>query len=100
VADAVEANWLATAPGATGAVLNIGGGARVSVNQVLATLEAIIGRPIARHHEPAQPGDVSHTWADTSRAQAVLGFAPKVGLHEGLTREVEWLRATGPDPVP
>ena len=100
VAEAVEANWLATAPGATGAVLNIGGGARVSVNQVLATLEAIIGRPIARRHEPAQPGDVSHTWADTTRAQAVLGFAPKVGLHEGLTREVEWLRAADPDRIP
>jgi len=92
VADAVEANWLAREPRATGAVLNIGGGSRVSVNEVLATLAAIIGSPIERKQEPAQPGDVSHTWADTSRAKAVIGFAPKVSLKDGLAREADWLR--------
>jgi nucleoside-diphosphate-sugar epimerase len=94
VADAVEANCLAMAERARGAVLNIGGGSRVSVNHVLATLEEILGRPIRREHQPPQAGDVSHTWADTSRAQTVLGFAPKVALREGLVREVEWLRTS------
>jgi nucleoside-diphosphate-sugar epimerase len=92
VADAVEANWLAIAPEATGHVFNIGGGSRVSVNQVLATLEEILGRPIRREHQTIQPGDVSHTWADTRRARAVLRFEPKVSLREGLTAEVAWLR--------
>jgi UDP-glucose 4-epimerase len=96
VADAVEANWLALAPTAVGQVLNIGGGSRSSVNQILATLEEILGRPIGREHGPPQPGDVRDTWADTSRARQVLGFAPRVSLREGLARQVEWLRMTSP----
>lgn len=92
VADAVQANWLALGPGAPGGVFNIGGGSRVSVNQVLATLEAILGRPVRREYRPVQPGDVSHTWADTTRARERLGFTPAVSLAEGLRQEVEWFR--------
>jgi len=91
VTDAADANCLALAPGAVGQVFNIGGGSRVSVNQVLATLENILGRAIRREHQPAQAGDVSHTWADTRRAKEALGFVPKVSLQEGLAREVAWL---------
>jgi nucleoside-diphosphate-sugar epimerase len=92
VADAVEANWLALGPRAAGQVFNIGGGSRVSVNQVLATLEDILGRPIRREHQPLQAGDVSHTWADTRRAKDALGFSPEVSLRDGLAREVAWLK--------
>jgi nucleoside-diphosphate-sugar epimerase len=92
VSDAVEANWLAVAPSAVGQVFNIGGGSRVSVNQVLATLEDVLGRSIRRERQPAQPGDVRHTWADTRRAKEILGFTPKVSLREGLTREAAWLK--------
>jgi nucleoside-diphosphate-sugar epimerase len=95
VADAVEANWLALGPGAVGQVVNIGGGSRSSVNQVLTTLEGILGRPIRREQRPPQPGDVRHTWADTSRARDVLGFSPRVSLPDGLARQVEWLRKEG-----
>jgi nucleoside-diphosphate-sugar epimerase len=92
VADAVEANWLAQAPEARGQVFNIGGGSRVSVNQVLATLEEILGRPIRREHRPPQPGDVRDTWADTSKAERLLGFRPRVSLRECLERQVAFLR--------
>ncbi len=64
----------------------------MSVNQVLATLEEILGRPIRREHQPAQAGDVRHTWADTTRAHDILGFAPAVTLREGLANEVKWLQ--------
>jgi nucleoside-diphosphate-sugar epimerase len=92
VTDAVEANWLAATGPSGGKVFNIGGGSRCSVNQVLATLEEILGRPIRREHRPPQAGDVSHTWADTQRAKEVLGFVPAVSLRDGLAREVAWLR--------
>lgn len=92
VTDAVEANWLALEGAAAGKMFNIGGGSSCSLNQVLRTLEEILGRPIRREHRPAQPGDVRHTWADTSRARDHLGFAPRVSLREGLASEVEWLR--------
>ncbi len=96
VGDAVEANWLALAPRAVGQVFNIGGGSRCSVIQVLASLEEILGRPIRRDQRPAPPGDVRHTWADTSRARETLAFSPRVSLQEGLTRQVAWLRMTAP----
>jgi UDP-glucose 4-epimerase len=92
VTDAVEANWLAATGRSVGQVFNIGGGSRCSVNQVLVTLEEILGRPIRREHRPSQPGDVSHTWADTRRAQEELGFAPAVSFRDGLAREVAWMR--------
>jgi UDP-glucose 4-epimerase len=62
------------------------------VNEILATLEEILCRRIRRDRRPPQPGDVRHTWADTSRARDILGFSPRVSLREGLAREVEWLR--------
>jgi nucleoside-diphosphate-sugar epimerase len=92
VTDAAEANWLAASSGVAGQVFNIGGGSRCSVNEILATLEEILGRPIRRDRRPPQPGDVRHTWADTSRARDILGFSPRVSLREGLAREVAWLR--------
>jgi nucleoside-diphosphate-sugar epimerase len=94
VADAVEANWLALQPAAVGQVFNIGGGSRSSVNQVLATLDRILGRPTRREQRPPQPGDVRHTWADTTWAREALGFHPRISLQDGLRRQVEWVQAS------
>jgi len=94
VGDAVEANILAATRGAPGQVFNIGGGSRCSVNEVLRSLEAIVGRPVHRQAHPSQPGDVRHTWADTTRARDQIGFAPRVPLQVGLTRQVEWVQAS------
>jgi nucleoside-diphosphate-sugar epimerase len=92
VADAVQANWLALGPRAVGQIFNIGGGSRSSVNQVLDSLEEILGRRIHREQRPPQLGDVRHTWADTTRARSALGFSPCVPLREGLARQFEWLQ--------
>jgi nucleoside-diphosphate-sugar epimerase len=91
--DAVQANLLAAEKGEPGGVYNIGGGSRVSVNQVLKTLENVMGRPIAVTRVERQHGDVTHTYADTTRAREELGFVPRVALADGLRREVEWFEA-------
>lgn len=91
VDDAVEANILAAARGRDGGVYNIGGGSRTTVNDVLARMETILGRPVRRRDLGAQKGDVRHTYADTTRAREDLGFVPKVGLDEGLAREARWV---------
>jgi nucleoside-diphosphate-sugar epimerase len=91
VADVVEANVLAVdAP--PGAVLNVAGGSRVTVNQVIATLEELMGKPAKVERQERRVGDQRHTWADTSAAREVLGFVPRVSLREGLAREVAWLQ--------
>ena len=91
VADAVAANVAAAARGVPGRVYNIGGGSRVSVNDVLAMIGRIAGRQPVTTGNPAQKGDMRHTYADTSLALADLGYAPTVGLEEGLAAEHQWL---------
>ena len=91
IADAVNANVLAAARGVPGRVYNIGGGSRVSVNDVLAMIARVTGRQPRIHVDPAQKGDMRHTYADTSRALADLGYAPAVGLEHGLAAEYQWL---------
>jgi UDP-glucose 4-epimerase len=95
VADAVEANLLALKAPVAGRVFNIGGGSRVSVNEMLRTLEAVLGRRVRREPRPEQPGDVRHTWADTTRARDLLGFTPCVPLRAGLEQQVAWVQRLG-----
>ena len=91
VHDAVAANVAAAARGVPGRVYNIGGGSRVSINHVLDMIGRVSGRQPRVTVDPAQKGDMRHTYADTSLARADLGFVPKVGLEEGLAAEHAWL---------
>ena len=91
VADAVNANLLAATRGVPGRVYNIGGGSRVSINEVLEMIERVAGRRPRVHLDPAQKGDMRHTYADTSRAREELGYEPTVGLEAGLAAEFHWL---------
>jgi UDP-glucose 4-epimerase len=91
VADAVWATATAATRGVPGRVYNIGGGSRVSMTDVLALLEKVIGRPLRIEGVSDQKGDMRHTYADTTLARADLGFAPRVSLAEGLAAEHEWL---------
>lgn len=91
VADAVAATIAAGRRGAPGAVYNIGGGSRVSVNRVLDIVGALSGRPLNLRREAPQKGDMRDTFADTTRARAELGFAPSVTLEQGLEAEYRWL---------
>ena len=63
---------------------NIGGGSRVSVNQVLEIIGRVAGRKPIIKTDPAQKGDMRHTYADTWLARMDLGFVPTVGVEEGL----------------
>lgn len=92
--DDIVAGLLAarTAPVA-GLAVNLGGGSRVSLLDVVAILEQILGRPLQVRHEENAPGDVRHTGADLSRARELLGFTAEVDFASGFAREVGWLRA-------
>jgi UDP-glucose 4-epimerase len=93
VADAVGANLLAAdAPRAAGAVVNVAGGRRVSLLELLAEIGELCGRLPEPRHEPARAGDVRDSLADLARARALLGFEPMVSLREGLARTVESFR--------
>jgi UDP-glucose 4-epimerase len=91
VSDAVQANILAAERGVPGHVYNIGGGSRVSINEVFEMIGRIASRQPRVTRDVAQKGDMRHTYADTTLAQTELGFAPAVGLEEGLAAEYEWI---------
>jgi nucleoside-diphosphate-sugar epimerase len=91
VADAVSATVAAAVQGIPGHVYNIGGGSRVSVNEVLEMIARVSSRRLQLAVDPVQKGDMRHTYADTSRARAELGYQPTVGLEEGLAAEFRWL---------
>jgi UDP-glucuronate 4-epimerase len=57
----------------------------------LTLLEEYVGRPLDIEYTDAQSGDVRDTGADTSRARALLGFAPATSFSDGLQAEFEWL---------
>jgi UDP-N-acetylglucosamine/UDP-N-acetyl-alpha-D-glucosaminouronate 4-epimerase len=90
----VAANLLsARAPDVGGEVFNVGCGEQISLLEIIARLEKILGRPLDRRHTPSRAGDVPHTLADVSKAKRVLGYTPLVDFDEGLARTVEYLRS-------
>ena len=94
VTDAVAATIAAGERGVPGRAYNVGGGSRVSVNHVLDIVARLAGRPLDIRREGSQKGDMRDTCADTSRARADLGFAPRVSLEDGLEAEYRWLSTT------
>ena len=93
VSDAVEGTIKAAAADVAGQIFNLGGGSRVTVNRVLATLEDISHIKAKRKTLPAAPGDPRHTGASINLARERLGWEPRVSLREGLTRQWEWFQA-------
>ena len=91
VSDAVAATAAAATRGTPGRVYNIGGGSRVSVNEVLQIIGRLTGKRLQLVVDPVQKGDMRHTYADTSLARAELGYRPAVALEQGLAAEFRWL---------
>ena len=75
-------------------VLNVGGGARVRLDRLIALLGAALGREPRVERHPDQPGDVRLTAADLRRAEEALGYRPRVGIEEGIRRFVRWYEET------
>lgn len=93
VADVIAAMLAAaTAIGAVGEVINVGGGHRVALIDVLDVIDDIVGRPVERTFTAPMKGDARHTAADISKAKRLLGYSPAVTLPEGLRAEWEWIR--------
>ena len=93
VSNVVDANLLALdAPAeAHGQVFNIACGDSVTLNELVAQLNNILGTDLVPCYEPPRLGDVKHSQADIAKAQHVLGYWPQVSFEEGLRRTVEAL---------
>lgn len=82
----------AVAPAAVGKVYNIGSGGTVSVLELVARLNELLGTRIEPSHQPPRAGDVMQSQADITRACQDLGYEPSVSFLEGLRRTLEAFR--------
>jgi UDP-glucose 4-epimerase len=80
------------APMAAGEVINVATGGRVSINELLRTMNRIAGTEVTATYQPARMGDVRDSQADITKAKALLGYTPTVGLEEGLRNTLAWFR--------
>jgi UDP-glucose 4-epimerase len=94
VDNVVRANLLAaTAPGAGGKVYNAACGGSVTLLDLVAGINRLLGTHVEPEFASPRAGDVRHSRADISRAKAELGYEPAVGIEEGLRRCLEHFRA-------
>jgi UDP-glucose 4-epimerase len=82
----------AEAPAAVGKVYNVGNGGTVSLLELVAELNRLLGTQLQPEHAPPRQGDVRHSQADISQAARELGYAPRVSFAEGLRRTFEFYR--------
>ncbi len=71
-------------------IFNLGNGSATSLNDFIALVEDLLGKKAIIEQNPMQPGDVTITYADITKAHKHLGYAPKTSLEEGMRRFVEW----------
>jgi nucleoside-diphosphate-sugar epimerase len=93
VANVVDGVLRACTADASGLVINVATGGRVSISELCRTLADLIGVDTEPEHVPARAGDVRHSQADITRARQVLGYEPIVPFRDGLQRTVEWYRS-------
>ncbi len=80
----------AEAPRASGQVINVATGGRISLNDLFETVQRITGATGSPTYAPERAGDVRDSQADISKATELLGYAPVVSFDEGLAQTIKW----------
>ena len=94
VDNVVAGNLLAAdAKGVAGKSLNIANGRSISLLELIAALEKLVGVPAQVVHEPARVGDVRDSLADITLARNLLGYESRIDFQEGLRRSVAYYRS-------
>ena len=81
------------APRASGEVINVATGGRISLNRLFETMRELVGVDVHPTYEDPRPGDVTDSQADIRKARDLLGYEPTVPFEEGLRRTLAWYRA-------
>jgi len=84
------------APAASGEVINVATGSRISLNQLFAVIKTITGSTLVAKYGPSRAGDVRDSQADISKAERLLGYRPSISLEDGLQRTLTWFTSGQP----
>lgn len=71
-------------------IINLGNNYPVKLSDLITAMEEVMGKKAKIEHLPEQPGDVPKTFADISKAKALLGYEPRTQLKEGLKKFYKW----------
>ena len=71
-------------------IINLGSDKPVVLNDAIGLIERLTGRTAQVRYQPAHPADVKASWADVTRAGAVLGWEPQVAFEAGVQALVDW----------
>src|SRR5687768_2639947 len=82
------------APGASGEVINVATGGRISLNELFAEMKKIVGASVEPDYLEPRQGDVRDSQASIVKANALLGYEPTVSFEDGLKKTIEWYRTT------
>jgi nucleoside-diphosphate-sugar epimerase len=74
-------------------VINLGSDTPVVLMRALKLVEEFLGKSATLNYLERHPADVRATWANISKAEAMLGWRPQVSAEEGIRRTVEWYQA-------
>ena len=80
------------APRASGEIINVATGGRISLNQLFEEMRKVIGATITPAYQEVRQGDVRDSQADITKARDLLGYQPIVSFEEGLRKTIEWYR--------
>lgn len=91
VTDAAEAVLAAMRYQGTERVFNIGGGIGMSINDVIAAIETMLGRNLEKTYKPGRTVDVPVNILDCALAKLELGWQPKTIFSDGLRNTADWM---------
>lgn len=74
-------------------IINLGGHENISMNDLIAMIERQVGKDAIIEHLPAARADMKANLADVTKAGKLLGWEPRVGLEEGISRTCAWYLA-------
>ena len=74
-------------------VINLGESRTVELRELISLLESALGKTAQIDRQPTQPGDVPQTFADISKARALLGYDPQTQIEDGITKFVAWFQS-------
>jgi len=77
-------------------IFNLGGGSPVTLKEMIATIEEVLGKKAKINQLPMQPGDVDKTVSDISKARTLLGYHPQTSFKEGIQKFVAWKNSETP----
>ncbi|HAM73247.1 MAG TPA: epimerase [Verrucomicrobiales bacterium] len=75
-------------------IFNLGESQTVTLSRLIELIEASLGKRAIIDRQPSQPGDVPITFANISKARALLGYDPATKIEQGIPRFIEWFRKT------